>query len=121
MLRAAAQDAFTAWAGILTGLLRDRLESSAGVSVHVVADDPDADLRLTERGAWVNTAMGWLQEYLDDPLPASRETLADLEQRARSAPKADDRLAALIELQKQVGEAFGPGWQLGLWGFRWRN
>ncbi len=132
--------------GDLARLLRDRVENSAGVSVHVVADDPDADLRLTERGAWVNTAMGWLQEYLDDPLPASRETLADLEREARSAPNADDRLAALVELQKQaardatvlpvaalpgtlvvrqrlelVGEAFGPGWQLGLWGFRWRN
>lgn len=130
----------------LARTIRGRLEDALGVSVQLTPDDPAADLRLTERSAWINTPLGWLQDYLDEPLPGSADKLAQLEKLARTTDKAEVRDVALGELQKQaaadatvlpisqsdqvlfthkrvelVGEAFGPCWQLGLWGVRWRS
>ncbi len=129
----------------LARTLRDRLEGSAGVSVQVLPDDPGADLQLTERDAWINTSLGWLQEYLDHPLPGSSEKLNELEHLVSTSASEQAREVALGEIQKQaaadltvlpisqgpttlfvgpkvdlVGDAFGPAWQLGLWGARWK-
>lgn len=125
----------------LARLIRDRLEGIGGISVRLVSG-ADADLLLTDRGAWVNNATGWLQRYLDDPLPGSAAKLEALERRARTTSD-DARSVAFGELQKQaavdytvlpvtqgegilmvgrgvtlIGEPFGAGWQLGLWGIR---
>lgn len=120
----------------LAGLLRDRLEESAGVSVLLQPDNMNADLILTDRPAWVNTALGWLQPYVDDPLPGSQAKVADLVRNARSTSDAATRLALLAEIQQQAaadltvlpqslaaetmllgpgvtlqGQPFGPAWQ----------
>lgn len=128
----------------LAGFIRDRLEDSGGVSVQLVADaDADADLILTDRSAWVNTAFGWLQPYADDPLPGSSEKIGDLDRKARETTDAVVRDALLAEIQEQAavdltilpisasqetfflgknasleGYPFGPGYQLGLWSLR---
>ena len=77
----------------LASRLRDRLEDSAGMSVQLVPDTTDADLILTDRPAWVNTALGWLQVYVDDTLPGSHPKIADLVRRARETPDRATRLA----------------------------
>lgn len=138
-----------AWSSLAPGqreaatLVRDRLEESAGLSVQLVADTTDADLVLTDRPAWVNTAFGWLQPYTDAPLPGSAEKIATLTQQARETTDQATRLAILAEIQQQAaadltvlplsvsegilflgegvtidGQPFGPGYQLGLWSLR---
>ncbi|MFT3874862.1 MAG: ABC transporter substrate-binding protein [Propioniciclava sp.] len=127
----------------LASLLRDRLEERAGMSVQLVPDAAGADLRLTDEPAWVNTAFGWLQAYVDHALPGSQEKLSDLLHRARETGDADTRQALLAEIQQQAavdltllphslggetlllgpgtslqGQPFGPAWQLGLWSLR---
>lgn len=128
--------------GDLARLVRDRIESLGGISVRLVRGT-DADLQLTERPAWVHTATGWLQRYLDDPLPRSANAVETLTRRARTSSNTD-RLRALADLQEQAaidstvlpiaqadgilmvgrgvslvgGVPFGSGWQLGLWGIR---
>ncbi len=128
--------------GDLARLLRDRLEANAGLSVKLVTDTTDADLILTDRGAWVNTPLGWLQSYLDDPLPGSAAKVTQLGEAARQTDDKGLRASLLAEIQQQAAadatvlpislgpetlfvadgvivaeQAFGPGWQLGLWGF----
>lgn len=120
-------------------LLRDRLEDLDGVSVRIAATD-HADLVLTSSPAWINNALGWLQLYLEAPLPASKAKLAGLESHARSSI-GTARSADLSELQQQAATDntvlpvsqgngvlflgsgvrmtdgdFGSGQQLGLWG-----
>jgi len=127
----------------LAGLLRDRLEGSVGVSVQLVADTFDADLVLTDRPAWVNTAFGWLQPYVDEALPDSAPRIDTLMQQARETTDATVRAGLLAEVQQQSavdltvlpiaqgpetlylgsgvrleGQPFGPAWQLGLWSLR---
>lgn len=127
----------------LASMLRDRLEEAAGMSVQLVPDSTDTDLVLTDRPAWVNTAFGWLQPYVDDALPGSRAKVDDLVRQARETTDAATRLALLAELQQQAavdltvlplsvgpetmllgpgtrleGQPFGPAWQLGLWSLR---
>ncbi len=127
----------------VAGMVRDRLESYAGMSVQLTPDTPEADLLLSERSAWVNTAFGWLQPYVDDPLPGSAAKVQELVEAARSTTDAAQRTALLAEVQAQAaadltvlplslasqtlylrdgvtlqGYPFGPGWQLGLWSFR---
>ncbi len=127
----------------LAGLIRDRLEESAGLSVLLQPDSIDADLILTDRPAWVNTAFGWLQPYVDDTLPGTQAKVDDLVRNARSTPDAATRAALLAEIQQQAavdltvlpqslgtetlllgpgvtlqGQPFGPAWQLGLWSLR---
>lgn len=124
-------------------LIRDRIESLAGISVQLLPDSIDADLVLTDRPAWVNTAVGWLQVYTDHPLPGSAMKLAELSRRARETADPVQRTALLAEMQQQAaadltvlpiaqepevlylgrgvtvpGDPFGPAHQLGLWGFR---
>ncbi|HOQ53070.1 MAG TPA: ABC transporter substrate-binding protein [Micropruina sp.] len=124
----------------------DRLHERLGISVRLVTEGEAADLELRDSAPQVNTALGWLQDYLKNPLPGSAGKLAELEERIRSSSKEDVQLPALSEIQKQaavdatvvpiaegdgvlflgarvdlVGEALGPGWQLALWGARWRN
>ncbi len=124
----------------LASLIRDRIESLGGVSVRLVTSG-SADLWLTDSPAWVNNATGWLQRYLDHPLPGSKAKLELLETRARTT-SGTSRTAALTELQQQaavdatvlpvsqtdgilflakgvnlIGEPFGSGQMLGLWGF----
>lgn len=124
----------------LASLLRDRIENLGGVSVRLVTSG-GADLWLTDSPAWVNNATGWLQRYVDSPLPGSQDKLELLATRARTTT-GNARTAALTELQQQaavdatvvpvaqgdgilflapgvelVGEAFGSGRALGVWGF----
>ncbi len=124
----------------LARLIRDRLENLGGVSVRLVTSG-GADLMLTDAPAWVNNATGWLQRYLESPLPSSRDKLETLHLRARTTT-GNARTAALTELQQQaavdatvlpvaqgdgvlflaadtdlIGEAFGSGQALGMWGF----
>lgn len=124
----------------LASLIRDRIEGLGGVSVRLVTSG-SADLWLTDSPAWVNNATGWLQRYLGHPLPGSKAKLALLATRARTTT-GTARTAALTELQQQaavdgtvlpvsqadgilflakgvnlVGEPFGSGQVLGLWGF----
>ncbi len=125
----------------LASLLRGRIEELDRVSVRLVTSG-EADLVLTDSPAWVPTANGWLQVYLEDPLPGSADKLAELSQRARTTT-GDARLVALGEVQKQAaadltvlpvsqsdgvlmlgrgvtlaGLPFGSSGQLGLWGLR---
>ena len=125
----------------LASLLRSRIEELDRVSVRLVTSG-EADLVLTDFPAWVPTPNGWLQLYLEDPLPGSADKLAELSERARTTT-GDARLVALGELQKQAaadatvlpvsqtdgilmlgkgvslaGLPFGSSGQLGLWGLR---
>lgn len=124
-------------------LLRDRIESQGGISVQLLPDTDDTDLFLTDRSGWLNTAVGWLQVYTDNPLPGSAAKLAELSRRARETPDPAQRQTLLAEVQQQAaadltvlpiaqeqetlylgrgvtlqGDPFGPGYQLGLWSFR---
>ncbi|MFN8120502.1 MAG: ABC transporter substrate-binding protein [Micropruina glycogenica] len=124
----------------------DRLQTGLGITVRLVTERETADLELRDSAPQVNTALGWLQDYLQNPLPGSADKLEALEERIRSSSKDDVQLPALSEIQKQaavdatvvpiaevdgvlflrskvelVGEALGPGWQLALWGARWKN
>lgn len=123
----------------LASILRDRIEELDGVSVRLVTSGA-ADLWLTDRPAWVNNATGWLQTYVEHPLSGSRSKLELLDQRSRTTT-GTSRTAALTEIQQQaavdatvlpvsqtdqilflakgvtlVGEPFGSGLELGLWG-----
>ncbi|MFT4295740.1 MAG: ABC transporter substrate-binding protein [Micropruina sp.] len=126
--------------------VRGRLEQKLGISVQLVTETERADLELRDSAPLVNTPLGWLQDYLKNPLPGSADKLAELEERVRSSSRHEVQGPALGEIQKQaavdatvvpiaeaegvlflrqhvdlVGEALGPGWQLALWGARWRN
>lgn len=121
-------------------MLRDRIEELDGVSVRVV-EGTQADLVLTTRPAWVNSAIGWLQIYLDAPLASSKAKLAELSSHVRTVTD-DARLADLSEIQQQAATdvtvlpvsqgpallllgkgvkisngGYGTGQQLGMWGF----
>jgi len=125
----------------VASLLGDRLEAW-GFGVQLRPDAADADLTLTDTPAWVNTALGWLQPYLDAPLPGSQAKLVQLTQTASTMTDAGARDAVLAELQQQAAadatelpvslgpetlwarkgvtvatDTYGPCWQLGLWGF----
>lgn len=126
--------------------VRDRLTERLGIEVRLVTEGEAADLDLRDSSPQANTSLGWLQDYLNAPLPGSADKLDDLEERIRSSSRPEVQLPALSELQKQaavdatvvpiaevdgvlylrgradlVGEALGPGWQLALWGARWRT
>ena len=122
-------------------MLRARIEELDRVSVRLVTEGA-ADLVLSDFPAWVPTAGGWLQGYLDEPLPGSADKLAELDHRSRTT-SGDARLVALGELQKQAavdatvlpvsqtdgilflgrgvslaGLPLGSSGHLGLWGLR---
>lgn len=121
-------------------LLRGRIESLDSVSVRL-SSTRDADLLLTVAPAWVDNATGWLQLYMDAPLPASSKRLASLDTAARlQTGSARTQMLAAIQKQAaadatvlpisqtdaslllgpgvQMGNGnFGSGQQLGLWGF----
>lgn len=124
----------------------DVIHERVGVGVQVVTEGERADLELRDTAPLTNTALGWLQDYLNDPLPGSRSKLDELEERIRSSSRDEVQQPALGEIQKQaavdltvvpiaevdgvlflrsrvdlVGEALGPGMQLALWGVRWRS
>jgi len=123
----------------LANLLRSRIEGLDGVSVRLVTGGV-ADLWLTDSPAWVNNAGGWLQYYLESPLPGSVTKLESLDQRARTTTGVA-RTVAITELQQQaavdntvlpvsqgdgilfvgkgvtlIGQPFGSGQALGFWG-----
>lgn len=126
----------------LASLLRDRIENLDKVSVRLVTHG-SADLELTDDQAWVQTAVGWLQSYLENPLAGSADKLQDLQQRARTTSD-DARVVALEEIQQQAAvdltvlpvstspgivlvgagvsligsDPFSAGGQLGLWSIR---
>jgi len=127
----------------LASQVRDRIEQTVGVSVRLVPNATDADLTLTDQGAYIQTPYAWLQPYLQDPLPGSAAKVDELEQQARSSTDAAARDLLLGEIQQQAGvdatvlpikqadrvifiargvdmsePRYGPGYQLGLWTFR---
>ena len=88
----------------------------------------------------MNNAGGWLQNYVDSPLPASLSKLEALDQRARTTTGVA-RTVAMTEMQQQaavdntvlpvsqgdgilfvgkgvtlIGQPFGSGQTLGFWG-----
>lgn len=126
--------------GDLASIVRDRIEGLGGVSVRLVTGGT-ADLHLIDDPAWVNNATGWLQAYVENPLPTSAAKLDELQNRARTT-SGNARTAALSELQQQaaadatllpisqsdgmlflargvdlIGSPFGSGQVLGMWGF----
>ncbi|QGN32709.1 hypothetical protein GJV80_07705 [Microlunatus sp. Gsoil 973] len=124
--------------------IRTRLEDTGGMSVLLRPDDPRADLQLVDRKAWVPTGVAWLQPVIDDPMKGQQSEIASGLEKAREAGVGSPQLSgALAELQhaaaeekivlplsqsseyvylgprtKATSDGFGPGWQLGLWGFR---
>lgn len=125
--------------------IRTRLEGSGGWSVRLVQATPvessDADLLLVDFTPWTATPMSWLQPYLDQAVQDDEVDEATAVVRKNGDPaKVQPALAKLQELAAedlvvlpiiQTGEsvfvaegwiadptAFGPAWQLGLWGFR---
>ncbi len=120
--------------------VRDRIESSVGVSVQVVADTPTADLVLSNYKAWNVTPIAWLQPYRTAALPGSADKIASLEKLYRTTQDQATRDSALSELQAQAAvdaivlpisqedddmfvtaavktrePMYGPGYQLALW------
>ncbi|SDT45596.1 ABC transporter substrate-binding protein [Microlunatus soli] len=128
----------------LANQIRTRLEDTGGLSVLLRPSDDTADLQLTDRKAWTSTGLAWLQPVLEDPIKEEASSIAKADARARQAGDGTAQLnAALAELQSiaasekvvlpisQTSEyvyaadnttvtanAFGPGWQLGLWGMK---
>jgi len=121
--------------------IRTRLEDTGGLSVKLVAGEPNADLVLLDRKAWTATALAWLQPYLDAPLPSTAESVSAIETdfRGTTEEAAADQLLGALQKQTAVDlvllpisqsderiyvragtemsdVSFGPGWQLGLWG-----
>ena len=121
--------------------IRTRLEDTGGLSVKLVAGEPNADLVLLDRKAWTATALAWLQPYLDAPLrpppsrsarsrpssaaPPRRPRPTNCWARCRSRPRwiwcccrsASPRNGSTSRAGTEMSEvSFGPGWQLGLWG-----
>jgi peptide/nickel transport system substrate-binding protein len=120
--------------------VRDRIESSVGVSVQVVPDTPNADLVLNNYKAWNVTPIAWLQPYRTAALPGSADKIASLEKLYRTTQDQATRESALSELQAQAAvdaivlpisqedddmflasavkthePTYGPGYQLALW------
>ncbi|MCB0891599.1 MAG: hypothetical protein KDB51_07135, partial [Propionibacteriaceae bacterium] len=80
----------------------DRLQTGLGITVRLVTERETADLELRDSAPQVNTALGWLQDYLQNPLPGSADKLEALDERIRSSSKDDVQLPALSEIQKQA-------------------
>ena len=128
------------------GQIRTRLEAAGGISVRLVDTDaagtPATDLRLIDRKAWSDTAIAWLQPYLSAPPESSKRQVQVWEQTFLSTIVAASGQTLLTSLQQQAAvdavilpvsqgdeqvfladgmsvraTAFGPGYQLGLWGF----
>jgi peptide/nickel transport system substrate-binding protein len=120
-------------------LIRDRIESIGSVSVKV-STERDADLWLSDERPYAKTASGWLQPYLDYPLPDSAEQIAELIVEWVSGK--DVHADPLVKLQVQASldrtvlpvsqtdgilllrsgvninpGAFGSAGELGFWGF----
>lgn len=124
--------------------IRTRLEDTGGLSVLLRPSDDTADLRLVDRKAWTSTGIAWLQPVLENPMKNEASAIAKADSRARHAGDGTSQMSsALASLQasaatekvvlpiSQTNEyvyaadtaavtanAFGPGWQLGLWGMR---
>lgn len=126
----------------LANRVRSRLESSGSLSVRLRPDSDSTDLVMVDRKAWTPTAISWLQPYLNHPSPSRAKKVHQTE--VRFAATTDEKRASslLAELQSSAaadlvilpmnqqdenvflrpgvqltGTSFGPGWQLGLWGF----
>lgn len=127
--------------GDLAELVRSRVEGIGDVSVRIVPDTADADLFLLDEKAWTPTPLAWLQSYTDAPAVGSTLRVQELTDRWRASTDPLEVEGLLSELQKQAAAdavvvplrqgdeplylargttwdpaAFGPGWQLGLWG-----
>lgn len=125
----------------LARTVRDRVENLVGVSLQLIPDSEATDLVLVDTQVWLNTPLGWLQPYLQEPLPGSAAKLAELDRLVRSTTDTGAKDAALAEIQKQAAvdntvlpmaqtdgvlfvgpgvrvptETFGPGWRLVLSG-----
>lgn len=124
--------------------IRTRLEDTGGLSVLLKPDDPEADLQLVDRKAWVSSGIAWLQPVIDNQLKTEQSQIQSDLQKALAAdpatPQLNSALAALQEAAAKektmlpisqgpeyvyigsrttaTANAFGPGWQLGLWGFK---
>jgi peptide/nickel transport system substrate-binding protein len=125
----------------LADTVRNRLEDTGGLSVRLAPGSTTADLVLVDRKAWTPTALSWLQPYVDDLLPTSRETVTATTNAYRASTDEAGSLRLLGTLQRQAasdlvllpisqsdetvwvragadinGGSYGPGWQLGLFG-----
>lgn len=117
------------------------------VTVRLVGDDPDADIRLSASQAWTNTSMAWLQPYVEFPLPGKEQRVRELELAHREAtglPEAETAARAIQEemvvdatvvplaqsdavfwtvpnltFDYQHATWLGPCWQLAAWALRY--
>lgn len=127
----------------LAGRIRDALQPD--VTVHLVGDEADADLWLSNDQPWTNTTLAWLQPFVEFPLPDHEAEVRRLElayRRADTLPDAQRAAADLqrlleqdatvvpltqedqtfwmapdVELDQERNNWMGPSWQLGVWGF----
>lgn len=122
-------------------LIRTRLETTGKLTVTITSNTSQADIVLTDALPALDTATGWLQPYLINPLPGSASKVAELDRQVRTTDDDNARDVALSELQQQAaadkvvipvsqGDAglfvgpdmkiadngFAPGGQLALWG-----
>ena len=122
--------------------IKTRLEATRGARIELDPGNTGADLVLTDRPAWTWTALAWAQPYTEHPAIGSVVRVEELVRQYSTAIDPPARDVTLGELQKQATadqvvlpisqtdervffaegvtitpNAFGPSWQLGLWGF----
>lgn len=126
----------------LEAVLTTRLETTSALRVELASTSEAADLYLDDTPAVTDTVMGWLQPYLDRPTAHSAVALSLLRAHYGAHPDDTVRHAVVATMQEfavddatvipvrhtdswlYVGPnyahdpaAFGPGQQLGMWGF----
>lgn len=127
----------------LAGKVKQALESGS-VKVTLAPDDPNADLTLFDHHPFSDTPQGWLQPWLDDPLPGQEQanlTLMDDYAGSMNQAERDERLdrvlakaaedATLVpltsapetfwfgkDLEMWIDYQYGPSYQLALWGIK---
>lgn len=126
----------------LGAVLTTRLENTSALRVEVVEARESADLYLDDTPADTDTAMAWLQPYLDRPTARTAVALSLLRAQYGAVPDDTVRHSVVGTMQELAAQdatvvpvrqtdawlyvgpdyahdpaAFGPGQQLGMWGF----
>lgn len=129
----------------LAGKVKQALESGSGaVKVTLAPDDENADLTLFDHHPFSDTPQGWLQPWLDNPLPGQEQAnlqLMDDYGRSMNQSERDERLdklqakaaedATFVPLTSEpetfwfgkdmgmwIDFQYGPSYQLALWGIK---
>lgn len=129
----------------LAGKVKQALEAGPGeVTVTLAPNDENADLTLFDHHPFTDTPQGWLQPWLDNPLPGQEQTnleLMDSFGRSMNQAERDERLdkvqakaaedATFVPLTSEpetfwfgkdltmwIDFQYGPSYQLALWGIK---